>query len=172
MAAQGSHVAGELGDLMSQASKVIEATRDDESADVTAAQFHMLRYIANHPASTVGAISNALSIRQSSATNLLARLHKKGLVTKRGLRSDRRLVRISLTESGSKTLERLAAQRDKLLSKVLASMPKSEQKKLLDGLDGFVRAAHQVGILAGGACPICGADTVCDCVRKQVEEFR
>ena len=72
---------------------------------LTGAQLWAMRVLAGHPHST-GELADALAVHQSSASVLVHRLVKRGLVRRTRDRSDRRIVRLSLTAEGATLVAR------------------------------------------------------------------
>lgn len=67
---------------------------------LTGAQLWAMRVLASRPHST-GELARALAVHQSSASVLVQRLVKRGLVRRRRDRHDRRIVRLSLSDEGA-----------------------------------------------------------------------
>lgn len=86
---------------------VRQHARDLESAcGISGAQVWMLASIAATPDITVSRLSQALSIHISTASNLLDKLARAGLVDRLRSEEDRRVVRLRLTAAGEAVLER------------------------------------------------------------------
>jgi len=77
-----------------------------EKTNVSGAQLWALAYVANVPACTVGELARGLAIHQSTGSNLLKRLVKLDLVTRRREGEDQRVVTLHLTAEGKKALKR------------------------------------------------------------------
>ena len=117
------------------------------ASQVTFPQFETLKFIDRHPMSTVGDLSEGLQISYPSATNMVIRLHKKGLLMKRGTRADRRIVRLGLTNTGKELVNAVTAERTEMLTKVLKKMSPTERAGLINGLERFLQSAVEVGVL-------------------------
>jgi len=70
--------------------------------EITLPQLQAMRYIWLHRNATVGEVAEGLDISYPSATNMLNRLVRKGLVTRHGNPADRRFVEVQLTEKGER----------------------------------------------------------------------
>ncbi|HSS47834.1 MAG TPA: MarR family transcriptional regulator [Thermoanaerobaculia bacterium] len=82
-----------------------------EKAGVTPAQHQLLLAIRGHHEAegpTIGDIASYLLLRHHSAVGLVDRAVKAGLVERREDPVDRRMVRLSLSALGSRTLEQLS----------------------------------------------------------------
>ncbi len=84
-----------------QHSRALEA-----ACGISGAQVWMLASIAEQPDITVSRLSQTLSIHISTASNLLDKLARAGLVDRLRSEEDRRVVRLRLTEAGTAVLER------------------------------------------------------------------
>lgn len=167
--------AARLGEVFAQVIKVCfneSLVQSLSSSQATSSQFDTLNFISSHPLATVGDLSEGLQISYPSATNMALRLHKKGLVIKRGVRSDRRIVRLTLTPAGEELVRQINAERIKLIEMVLNSMSQRNRTSLLDGMSAFVETAQQMGICSPEkVCLACGTDRIDDCPLHTNGEF-
>ncbi|RYG04399.1 MAG: MarR family transcriptional regulator [Chitinophagaceae bacterium] len=95
-----------------------------EREDITSQQFNILRILrgAGKPLSTLQ-IRQRMLDKMSDTSRIVDRLVKKNLVKKVVCKSDRRLVDVSITESGSALLEKLdqtSEEMDSILDKLSA----------------------------------------------------
>jgi DNA-binding MarR family transcriptional regulator len=84
-----------------------------EKAGLTPAQHQLLLAIRGHNGSeaegpTIGDVAGYLLLRHHSAVGLVDRAVKAGLIERREDPVDRRMVRLSLSDLGSRTLEQLS----------------------------------------------------------------
>lgn len=136
-------------------------------SDLTYSQMQALRYLATHRRVTVGDLAEGLNISYPSATNMVHRLEKKGLIRRVANPRDRRQVGLLLTDEGRSLIERVDAERRQRFARVLATMSDTERHAFINGLSAFIRAGVGAGILnAGDACLHCGtsADPTCPLV--------
>lgn len=162
MEIMGFSRAKRLGDVFTQlvrislSNDVVDSLGD---ADVTFSQFETLRYIQRHPLSTVGDLAQGLHISYPSATNMVSRLHSKGLILKRGLRSDRRIVRLALSDEGTRLAESIVRERTARVGKILDGMHPNDCEHFLSGLEEFIVSAVRNGFGdADALCLNCGPD--------------
>ena len=150
--------AGVLSDVFAQvvrvslSEKVVEAL---SSAQVTYAQYEALRYVQAHPHTTVGDLSAGLSISYPSATNMVSRLNRKGLLLKKGLRADRRIVRLALTTSGDKLVNQVRDERGNRLAEIMRAMKPRESETFTTALDSFLIAAARCGYADPSKLSLC-----------------
>jgi DNA-binding MarR family transcriptional regulator len=91
-----------LGMLLGRAEQLKNRILDKhlEPHDVTAQQFKVLVIISRFNADTPAELCRSLSLDSGSMTRMLDRLEQKGLLVRTRCESDRRQVRLVLTESG------------------------------------------------------------------------
>jgi DNA-binding MarR family transcriptional regulator len=108
-----------------QHSRALEA-----SCGIGGAQVWMLKTIADKPDITVSQLSQALSVHVSTASNLLEKLARAGLVERLRGEEDRRVVRIRLTEKGAETVARAPRPLAGLLVDALEKLPEDALGRL------------------------------------------
>lgn len=124
---------------------VRQHARDLEtSCGVSGAQVWMLATIAQREDITVSQLSQALSVHVSTASNLLDKMARTGLIRRDRVESDRRLVRLSLTEAGREVLARAPAPFSGLLTDALERMPEDSLRRLDEALGELLQHMKQV----------------------------
>jgi DNA-binding MarR family transcriptional regulator len=83
-------------------------------------------------------LAEAMDVSDASATGIVDRMEKRGLVERRHGTEDRRVVRVHATEAGFRVFSDMAAHRRGVLTKVLAELTEDEMASLLVGM----RAIH------------------------------
>ena len=71
------------------------------STNITPRQLEVLGYLAGREHWSVGEVASTLGVSSAAATKAIARLERKGLVTRTVDVMDRRCVNVRLTRSGS-----------------------------------------------------------------------
>jgi DNA-binding MarR family transcriptional regulator len=106
-----------------------------EREDITPQQFNILRILrgAGKPLSTLQ-IRQRMLDKMSDTSRIVDRLVKKGLVKKVVCKSDRRLVDVSISDTGLELLEKLDQTSDEMDS-VINKLSKEEAEKLNELLD-------------------------------------
>ena len=66
---------------------------------LTGPQLVILKELEKHGEMTVGEVARAISLSQSTLTGILERLEKRGMIVRRKSESDRRAVKIDLTDA-------------------------------------------------------------------------
>lgn len=75
-----------------------------EPGELTLSQYYLLEPLAEGDALTVGALADSAAVSGPTATRMLAALERAGHVSRSASPSDRRVVLITLTESGARAL--------------------------------------------------------------------
>jgi DNA-binding MarR family transcriptional regulator len=107
---------------------------------VSSAQLWAMWELSQSPGLRVTELAKAMSIHQSTASNLLEKLAKKGLVRRERLSQDLRVVSVFLTEQGVETLAQAPSPARGILQHTLFSLPEDTLHSLADNLDVLVEA--------------------------------
>jgi MarR family 2-MHQ and catechol resistance regulon transcriptional repressor len=83
-------------------------------------------------------LAEAMDVSDASATGIVDRMEKRGLVQRRHSTDDRRVVRVHATEAGFQVFRDMATHRRESLMTVLAELTEDEMASLLVGM----RAIH------------------------------
>jgi len=116
-----------------QHSQALEA-----ACGISGAQVWVLASIADAPDITVSQLSQALSVHVSTASNLLDKLARAGLVERIRNEEDRRVVRLRLTEAGSDILARAPRPLTGLIVDALEKMPSDALTRLDSELSSLI----------------------------------
>lgn len=113
--------------------------------DITVPQFRALVILATRgPQQPVG-LAEALGLTSSSVTRLCDRLIRKGLILREreDAGGDRRAVRLSVSEAGSRLVEEVTARRTAEIRDIVARVPAEERPPLVSAFQAFAAAASQ-----------------------------
>ncbi|MFP5504721.1 MAG: MarR family winged helix-turn-helix transcriptional regulator [Gammaproteobacteria bacterium] len=110
----------------------------EKQCGVTAAQLWALWELAARPGLRVSELSQALSLHQSTTSNLLDKLEKKDLVARRRGGPDQRVVQIDLTATGADIVARAPRPAQGAISAALAHLPEAELAGLERGLAALI----------------------------------
>lgn len=147
-----------------------ESCKESCEEQVTPAQLQALRYLLSNDAPLMGEIAQGLRISLPAATKAIDRLVKKELVSREEDPSDRRVVRIRLTEHGRKLVFCVLQRKNERLSEIIKNMSVEEQNYFWKGIEGFVRSAIREENVAKDICLHCGSAHTEDCIVR--EELR
>ncbi len=134
------------------------------SGDLTPAQLEALSFIDRHGGCSAKALSEGLRISIPSSTRLVDRLVRKRLVFRRESGEDRRLVHLTVTETGQTALRLVQDARIDQLQQALATFPPEERHTLLGLLERLLRAALRDEQTVEDCCRHCGTEHDQDCV--------
>ncbi|HEY3942055.1 MAG TPA: MarR family transcriptional regulator [Acidimicrobiales bacterium] len=112
--------------------------------EVTLTQYRSLVVLASRGPQGVNALAEAVAVTPPTASRLVERLVRKGLVRRRADRHDRRQVRITLTEAGRHLVDLVTERRRQEIAALLTSIPAEVQRSMVAGLQGLAEAAGEV----------------------------
>ena len=115
----------QLVDAVLSASRVLVAiaacSLADVGEEVTLTQYRSLVVLASRGPQGVAALAEAVSVAPPTASRMCDRLVKKGLVTRRTDRRDRRQVRIALSPGGRRLVDAVTARRRTEIEELVAT---------------------------------------------------
>lgn len=106
----------------------------EKQCGVSGAQLWVMQELEDEPGLRVGEIADKLAVHQTTVSNLLDTLQKRGLVVKRRGELDQRVVTLSLSEKGRAVLQRAPRPARGLLPEALRSMDAKSLAQLNQGL--------------------------------------
>lgn len=115
----------------------------EKQCGVSAAQLWALWELAGTPGMRVSELSAALSLHQSTTSNLLDKLEAKGLARRARGDGDQRVVRLYITDHGRALVERAPRPAQGALMDALERLPDEGLRELNDGL---VRLVDGIGV--------------------------
>ncbi len=80
---------------------------------------------------TMSQLAEALGVALPNATGIVNRLEERGLLDRRDDPSDRRLVRVELTDDGRRFIGDLEAARRERMSRLIAELDPEQRERLL-----------------------------------------
>jgi DNA-binding MarR family transcriptional regulator len=89
----------------------------------------------------VGELAAELRIQPSTATRLCDRLVRRGLVERRVDEANRREVTVTLSEAGKRLVDKVTRVRRVEIGSILARIPRSKRRTIVEGLNAFRDAA-------------------------------
>ena len=106
----------------------------EEACGISGAQIWILSAIADKPGITVSLLSKTLSVHVSTASNMLEKLAKAGLVERQRSQADRRVVNLHLTTEGQAILDRAPKPLTSLIPLALSRLPEPTLTRLHEDL--------------------------------------
>lgn len=113
----------------------------EKQCQVSGAQLWVMWELLVSPGLKVGDLSRAMTIHQSTASNLVDKLEKRGLLRRERGGPDQRVVRLYLTPAGLEVVNRAPRPAQGVLMEALNSLP----DEVLEGLDKHL--TKLVGVL-------------------------
>ena len=111
---------------------------------VTLTQYRSLVVLASRGPQSVAALADELAVTPSTASRLCERLVRRGLVSRRADRSDRRAVRITLTADGRGLVDAVTERRRIEIARLLDAVPVGARQSLVEALSLLAHAAGEV----------------------------
>jgi DNA-binding MarR family transcriptional regulator len=108
---------------------------------------NVLMLIQSHGPLPMSRLADLLDVSVASATGIVDRMEKRGVVERRHSEADRRVVEIHLTKRGLAVFMVMETERRKRLKKLVALMSDTELNALLMGLRAFRAARESLGQL-------------------------
>jgi DNA-binding MarR family transcriptional regulator len=138
----------QLVDAVLSASRVLVAIAARSLADVgeevTLPQYRSLVVLASRGPQGVAALAEAVAVSSPTASRMCERLFKKGLVTRRADRHDRRQVRIALSPAGRRLVDAVTARRRTEIEQLVASIPAGSRSAVVSALGHLTETAGEV----------------------------
>jgi len=111
---------------------VFLGTRPAETLnDLTMIQKRVLRSLHLYGPMKMSDIANRVSVSTPSATGVIAKMVRAGLVGREGDPADRRIIRIVLLEPGRKALQEISRMRKRRLKELLSHLEPAQQTELV-----------------------------------------
>ncbi|MGD8568842.1 MAG: MarR family transcriptional regulator [Gammaproteobacteria bacterium] len=111
----------------------------EKQCGVSAVQLWAMWELFARPGQRVSDLSNALSIHQSTASNMLDKLESRELIRRERNGGDQRVVRLNLTEKGRQLLSGAPRPAQGAVRDALTRMSVEELKQLQTGLETLMR---------------------------------
>jgi DNA-binding MarR family transcriptional regulator len=137
---------GELVDAVMTASRVlvgIAARSLAAAGDVSLPQYRVLVLIAGRGPQRAIDVAGALGVNPSSATRLIDRLVRAGLVRRQRSRADRRSYQVALSPQGRDLVAEVTLRRREELERLLSSLPADQHKPVIAALHAIADAAGE-----------------------------
>jgi len=116
---------------------------------VSGAQLWLLQEIAEAPGLRVGELAARMAIHQTTASNLIDALEKRGYLKKSRDDADQRVVNLLLTPSGNKLLRKAPSPARGLLPEALAKVDPKKRAQLDAGLQALLDVIEDADSAAG-----------------------
>jgi DNA-binding MarR family transcriptional regulator len=108
---------------------------------VSMGHLHLMSVLDRHGEMAMSRLADVLDVSVSNATGLIDRMEERGLVVRRRVTDDRRVVLVGLTDAGRQALTDLELLRNDLLARILARLDERQLGRVADALDDLRAAA-------------------------------
>lgn len=115
-----------------EVSRIMRQHLCDSGNKVNFLQIHALLIISDQKGITMKELASALHITSPSATTFVDRLVKLGWVERKADPKNRKLVRLSLTRTGTAALHQVHAERSKVVRTLFSFLTSREQELLAE----------------------------------------
>lgn len=105
---------------------------------LTGPQLMILREVASGNGRSVGDVARAVSLSQATVTGICERLESRGLITRLRAESDRRRVKVGITETGQAFLEKAPPPMQESFIEQFNRLESWEQMMILSSLQRLV----------------------------------
>ena len=110
----------------------------EKACGVSGAQIWAMATLRQHPGMKVSELAQALSIHASTASNLLDKIEKAGLIRRERNHVDQRVVQLYLTAAGEQALERAPQPQTGILTHALGQLPDAALARLNQDLAALI----------------------------------
>ena len=126
----------DLERLLRTVSSIIKRRGRDILADfdITPPQFNALLILRNEGKLTIGELGEKMYLACSTATDLIDRMERNGLVERMRDSNDRRVIRLQVKDKGTEMHEAVMTARKRYLSSVLEKISVEETKIMIEGM--------------------------------------
>ncbi|MEN0063777.1 MAG: MarR family winged helix-turn-helix transcriptional regulator [Myxococcota bacterium] len=97
--------------------------------------FHALHFVAEHPGCTSSQLAGALGLKKSSASTLIARLSRRGLLHRGQSKVDARAAAMTLTKAGTDLRTAIVRQDRRNMQTMLAVLGDDDGPQLVQLLE-------------------------------------
>lgn len=131
--------AGSALDILKKLRIVIRAAQRhsqwvEKQCGVSGAQLWIMQELHDYPGLRVGELAAKLAVHQTTASNMVDALRKRGFVIKERDTEDQRVVKLKLSEEGAAALRQAPSPARGLLQEAILNLDENSQKQLDQGL--------------------------------------
>ncbi|OGX23782.1 MAG: hypothetical protein A3J51_00730 [Omnitrophica WOR_2 bacterium RIFCSPHIGHO2_02_FULL_45_21] len=132
-----THFANEVSKLMPDILREFlrRQTREISQGNISLPQILILDALKERASMRMGELAEYLSVSMAATTGIANKLVKNGFVLRTGTPHDRRIVNISITPKGRKTVNEYNRARQKTIIEIFGSLSSSDRSKYLEILN-------------------------------------
>lgn len=117
-----------------------------EQSDLTGPQLSIMSRLQENGPSRISQVAREEGIRMPTASNALHQLEQRELVHRVRDESDRRGVRVELTDLGTTELHRVGEERERYLADMIATLSEEDAQELDKLADIILKLADSYGV--------------------------
>ena len=127
--------AGEIMETVPAVMRFLRAKMRHHSAPfLSVPQFRVLVFLYRHPGASLSSVAEHLGVTCPTASVLVDRLVRRGLVDRTAYPQERRRIALTLTAAGARHLQQAREATNVRVADLLAGLPKSDVLKILEGV--------------------------------------
>ncbi len=116
----------------------------EKQCGVNGAQLWMMQELLDQPGMRVGELASKLAIHQTTASNLIDVLRKRGYIVKERDETDQRVVKLKLSEEGRAVLREAPSPARGLLQEAILHLDEATLTQLDAGLQGMLSSIDKL----------------------------
>lgn len=147
------------------ARRVLERGHAAGAQSVTDTQLVVLKWLDGEVPRRAGDVARFLACSAPAATQVLGRLQRKGLITRRRSREDARAEELRVTPRGRRLVAGHERARAAAAAKLAASVSPADRERIAAGLEGALGMLLAAGVEVDDLCLHCDALRSPACVR-------
>jgi DNA-binding MarR family transcriptional regulator len=118
--------------------------RRQRTRSLSVPQFRALVFLSRHPGASLSSMADHLGVTRPTASALVDRLVRRGLVTRTEHPQERRRIVLALTLSGARHLQQAREVARARIAGVLAGLSTAELRKIAEGIALLERVFKEV----------------------------
>lgn len=117
--------------LMHTSKKIQEKIRDDISkSSLNITEFSVLEVLYHKGQQTIQQIGSSILVSSSSMTYVIDKLEQRGLLRRSPCPDDRRVIHVTLTQSGTELMEQMMPKHHEMVDRMFESLTADEAEEL------------------------------------------
>jgi len=124
--------------------RMMRSMRRWPSGPLSLVHLHVLMLLAAEGSQPMRSLADTLDVSQASMTGIVDRMEQRGLVERQRDESDRRVIRVALSDGGRQILSGMGTERRGRLAMLLEELTDDELAGLLQGSRALHRARERM----------------------------
>jgi len=130
---------GSLGFRLARTARSMKRALESRLSEynITASQYIVLAQLNDEDGISLSQLGERLDFDNPTITGVVDRMERDGLVERRRVADDRRVINVFLTQKGKKLLTAIEDVADEINEKAIDKLPKADSEKLVKILDSI-----------------------------------